>query len=418
MGMRSNWSRRADRLTLAAACPAVTLALALMAAGCTGGPGSRAPARSASAAPASAAPGPAWVAVALPASGTGRPVVRDVAACPGRWYAAGGYATGDGGTRPGLWTSVDARSWSAVPVAPVSVYGPTQLLTSVACDGTATVAIGSTSGGVHGNARVSTWAGPPGGTLTEQAAPFELFGGPDAIGVAGLAGTLPGAPGFLIVGAWRDANGQAGAAVWVSGADGRGFRLVDADSELESGAGGPTEARDAVAGPGGFTLVGSVGTPGSRVSARDPAVWTSTDGLAWRLAPVPATAENEEPQRLLAGRGGELAVGVRGDGFGAWRGSATGDGWRAVGRFGSFAGTGLPMVTGLATGPAGDSYAVVGDGDRYRLWSSTDGTSWTQRQLPTAVPVGDQRTVVVAGAGGRLLISAEDGVSSRLWTAD
>lgn len=407
MGTRLNWSRRADRRR---PVRAAVLALALLVTGCTGSPPP-----SPAATPVGS--GPAWVAVDLPASGSGRPVVRDVAACPGRWYAAGGYATGDGGTRPGLWTSVDARTWTAVPVAPVSVYGPTQLLTSVACDGDATVAVGSTSGGVHGNARVSTWAAPPGGALTEQAAPFELFGGPDAIGVGRLATTRPGAPGFLIVGAWRDANGQAGAAVWVSGAEGSGFRLVNADPELESDARGPTEAHDGLAGPGGFTVVGSVGTPGSRVAARDPAVWTSTDGLTWRRSPVPAAAENEEPERLLADRGGELAVGVRGDGFGAWRGSATGEGWRVAGRFGSFAGTGLPMVTGLAAGPAGDAYAVVGDGDRYRLWSSTDGTSWTQREPPAVVPVGDQRTVVVAGGGGRLLIAAEDGVSSRLWVA-
>ena len=422
MGTRSSWSPAADRRPLPGPAAAIVLALAaalllpMLAAGCTGGraqpgtPGTLAP----GAAP--AASGPSWVAVDLPASGTGRPVVRDVAACPGgRWYAAGGYVTADGGTRPGLWTSADARAWSQVPLAPVSAYGPTQLLASVSCGGPAVAAIGSTSGGVHGNARVSTWAGAPGGSLTEQAAPFELFGGPDAIGVGKLAATLPGAPGFLIVGAWRDANGQAGAAVWVSGADGRTFRLVNADSELESDARGATEAHDAVAGPGGFTLVGSVGTPGSRVNARDPAVWTSTDGLTWQRAPVPAAAENEELQRVLAGPGGELAVGVRGDGFGAWRGSATGDGWRAAGRFGSFAGGGPPAVTGLATGPAGDVYAVVGDGSRYRLWSSADGASWTERELPAAVPVGAQRTVVVAGAGGRLLLAADDGVSSRLW---
>jgi hypothetical protein len=415
MGTRSSWSPAADRRRVPGL--AAALVLALMAAGCTGGgthpgpPGASTP----SAAP--VASGPSWAAVDLPASGTGRPVVRDVAACSGRWYAAGGYATADGGTRPGLWTSVNARAWSEVPLAPVSAYGPTQLLTSVSCGSAAVVAIGSTSGGVHGNARVSTWAGSPGGALTEQPAPFELFGGPDAIGVGKLAASLPGAPGFLIVGAWRDANGQAGAAVWVSGGDGRAFRLVNADAELESDARGATEAHDAVARPGGFTLVGSVGTPGSRVSARDPAVWTSSDGLAWRRAPVPVAAENEELQRVLAVPGGELAVGVRGDGFGAWRGSATGDGWRAAGRFGSFAGSGLPAVTGLVTGPGGDAYAVVGDGSRYRLWSGTDGTSWTERALPAAVPVGEQRTVVVAGAGGRLLLAAEDGTSSRLWLA-
>jgi hypothetical protein len=282
------------------------------------------------------------------------------------------------------------------------------------------VAVGATSGGVHGNPRVSTWAGVPGEPLAEQPAAFELFHGPDAIGVGRLATVTPPGPGWLIAGAWRDANGQAGAAVWVS-PDGRAFRLVNADPALESDARGPTVAQDGTAGPGGFTLVGSVGTPGSRVAARDPAVWTSVDGLSWRRVPVPAADEDEELQRVLADRGGELAVGVRGGGFGAWRGGtggATGDGWHAVGRFGGFAGTGLPLVTSLATGPSGDAYAVAGDGARYRLWSSPDGgATWTERELPVAVPVGEQRRVVLAGSGGRLLLAAEDGSASRLYVS-
>jgi hypothetical protein len=359
------------------------------------------------------------VAVTLPLSGPGRPVLRDVAACATRWYAAGGYLAADGATRPALWTSDDARAWVEVPVRPVSVYGPSQLLTSVACRDGLAVAVGATSGGVHGNPRVSTWAGAAGGPLAEQPAAFELFGGPDAIGVGKLAGGGPGGgsgPGWLIVGAWRDANGGAGAAVWVD-PDGRGFRLVNADPALESDARGPTVAQDATARPGGFTLIGSVGTPGSRVAARDPAVWTSVDGLAWRRVPVPAADEDEELQRVLADGGGELAVGVTGTGFGAWRGTASGDGWHAVGRFGSFAGSGLPAIAALATGPSGDAYAIVGDGARYRLWSSPDGATWTERGLPVAVPVGEQRRVVLAGGGGRLLLAAEDGTASRLYVS-
>jgi hypothetical protein len=376
--------------------------------------------------------GPAWTPVALPAAGTGRPVVRDVAACAGRWYASGGYLAADGSTRPALWTSGDARTWVEVPVLPSSVYGPSQLLTSVACRDTLVAAIGATSGGVHANPRVSTWSGAPDGPLSEQSAPFELFGGPDAIGVSRLAMTAsgtagapggpsggpggPGGPGWLIVGAWRDANGQAGAAVWVA-PDGRAFRRVDADPALESGPSGPTAARDAIAGPGGFTMVGSAGTQGGAVAARAPAVWTSTDGLGWRRVPVPAGGEDEEPQRVLADPRGVLAVGVRGGGFGAWRGPAAegGGAWRATGRFGTFAGTGLPTVSGLVAGPSGYDFALVGDGTRYRLWSSPDGAAWTQRQLPVAVPEDGVRRAVLAGAAGRLLLAVEDGATSRLW---
>jgi len=420
MGTRWSWSRGTER-----ASAALALALVALAAGCTGGPspgGSATP----STAPGRVAAGPSWTPVALPATGAGRPVVENVAACAGRWYASGGYLAADGSTRPALWTSGDARTWVELPVRPTSVYGPSQLLTSVACRDTLVVAIGATSGGVHANPRVSTWSGAPTGPLSEQSAPFELFGGPDAIGVSRLAATTGGsaaapAPGWLILGAWRDANGQAGAAVWVA-PDGGAFRRVDADPALESGPSGPTVARDAVAGPGGFTMVGSAGTQGN-VVARAPAAWASADGLRWQRVPVPADGEDEEPQRVLADPRGVLAVGVRGGGFGAWRGPAAnasvdGSGaWRATGRFGGFAGTGLPAVSGLAAGPSGDDYALVGDGARYRLWSSPDGTAWTERQLPVAVPADGVRHAVLAGAGGRLLLGVEDGATSRLWAA-
>jgi hypothetical protein len=172
-----------------------------------------------------------------------------------------------------------------------------------------------------------------------------------------------------------------------------------------------------MAGPGGFTMVGSAGTQGGRAAARAPAVWTSADGLRWQRVPVPAGGEDEEPQRVLADPRGVLAVGVRGGGFGAWLGpAADGSGaWRPTGRFGSFAGTGLPLVSGLAAGPSGDHYALVGDGTGYRLWSSPDATAWTERQLPVSVPADGVRRAVLAGDGGRLVLAVEDGATSRLW---
>jgi hypothetical protein len=385
---------------------ALAVTVLVTAAGCTGRP---APV----AAPTPTAP--SWVSVALPSSGTDRPVVRDLAACADRWYAAGGYTTPDGQTRPGLWTSADTRVWSEVPVRPITAYGPSQLLTSVACDAGLVVAIGAASGGAHGNPRISTWAGAPGGPLDEQASPFELFGGPDAVGVSRLIG---GGPDWLIVGAWQDANGRAGAAVWIA-SDGRTFRRIDADPALESDTRGPTVAQDAAVGAAGFTLVGSVGTPSGRAVTRDPVAWTSADGSTWQRLPERGTGEDEELQRVLVNRGGTLAVGVRGNGFGAWRGPAPGvaGDWRAVTRFGGFAGTGLPLVTGLAAGPNGEVYAIVGDGAAYQLWTSTDGSAWTRGALPAAVPVGAADRMVLAGGDGRLLLAAEDGSTSRVWVS-
>jgi hypothetical protein len=89
-----------------------------------------------------------------------------------------------------------------------------------------------------------------------------------------------------------------------------------------------------------------------------------------------------------------------------------------VGRFGRFAGTGTaPLVTGLAVGAAQRAYALLGDGTRYRLWASADLASWTELALPATVPVGGQRLVSLTGTGGRLLLAAEDGSATRVWTA-
>src|SRR5207244_9921878 len=78
---------------------------------------------------------PAWHQVSLPVAGTGRPEVAALAACPGHWYAAGAYRMPDGATTPALWSSTDGKAWQAVPVRPVSAYGPKHLLFSVACRG-------------------------------------------------------------------------------------------------------------------------------------------------------------------------------------------------------------------------------------------------------------------------------------------
>ncbi|PZF87949.1 hypothetical protein C1I99_27025, partial [Micromonospora deserti] len=57
---------------------------------------------------------PAWRPVTLPAppGAPGRLLVRDAAACAGRWYAVGGVADAAGETRPAAWTSTDGASWS------------------------------------------------------------------------------------------------------------------------------------------------------------------------------------------------------------------------------------------------------------------------------------------------------------------
>jgi hypothetical protein len=365
---------------------AALVAVALVAAGCTGG-GAK----------------PAWQEISLPTNASGRPVVRDVTTCAGHGYLAGGYRAGDGSTTPALWSTVDGRSWKAVPVAPKSAYGPQHLLSAVACRGDTVVAIGSAPGGVHGNLRTNTWIGGAGGPLTEVPAAFELFGGPQQIGVGQL---VAGTPGWLIGGARTDANGAAGAAVWFA-TDGAAFRLVDNDPALESDTHAETVLAGVTAAPaGGFVAVGSA-IPAGSPATRQPLAWRSPDGVHWTREVVPADGGDADIEAVTPYRDGLLALGIRGSGFGAWLGSPTG--WRAVARFGTLGGSTLPQVTGLAT-RSGDAWAVGSDGTRYRLWHCTDAATWTELSMPAPVPAGGGALARLASLGGQLVLATESHV--------
>jgi len=350
-----------------------------------------------------------WQEISLPGNAFGRPEVRDVTACPGHWYAAGGYRAPDGTTTPALWSTVDGRRWRSVPTQPKSIYGPQHRFSAVACRGDTVVTIGSAPGGVHGNLRTNTWIGAAGGTLTEIPAAFELFGGPRQIGVGQL---VAGDRGWLLGGARTDANGEAGAAVWTA-TDGAAFRLIDADPALESDARGETVLTGVTALPGkGFVAVGSMVPTGNPV-ARQPLAWRSPDGGHWTRETVPHDAEDADIEAVVPRGDGLLALGIRGNSFGAWLGSATG--WRPVTRFGTLGGSALAQITGLVA-LGGTAYAVGSDGTRYRLWRATDPSSWTELPMPAAVPAGGPAMARLATLDGQLLL-ATDGIDSHLWLA-
>ena len=263
--------------------------------------------------------------------------------------------------------------------------------------------MGLTAGGVHSNPRINTWYGGVGG-LTEVPSGLDLYGGDEAVALSRIAG---GAPGFVIAG-----QRSSGAVAWVS-PDGAGFTRIVADLDRTSA------AADAAAVDRGWLLVGSRTPAGAPRSARDPAAWYSADGgRTWRAEAPPSTVDEDEALSRVVplSGGGALAVGVRGTGFGAWR-RVPGSGWRAVGRFGRFGGTAVPVVSGLAGTPDGHVYAAVSDGSGYQLWSTADGGSWRRLDVPVRLPAGPGRRLLVAGDGARLLLGAQDGRTARLWLA-
>jgi hypothetical protein len=147
-------------------------------------------------------------------------------------------------------------------------------------------------------------------------------------------------------------------------------------------------------------VVGSVGG-----AARRPAAWGSPDGSGWQPETVAGVDGDAALERAVPWRGGVLAVGVRGDRFGAWFRDAGGH-WRIGAAFGTFGGTGVPVVTGLAAG-SGSVYVAAFDGVAAHLWRSGDGDSWVEKRLPADLKVpGPGRSLVVAAVGTQVIVAA------------
>lgn len=360
---------------------------------------------------------PQWQSVdlALPAGAAGRPVLRDVARCAGRWYVVGGLVDPAGETRPAAWSSSDGVTWSPIPVRAQTFYGRQHVLFAVACRDDGMAALGAKTGGVHGNPRTGTWVWRPGGPLREIPAAFELFGGPRAVSASRLAA---GPAGWLVAGARAD-----GAAVW-SSPDAEGFVLREGVAELAGDGRGRTAAYDVAAVGPGWLVVGSLLPPGG--TSRTPLSWFSADGRVWRRVALPMPAGTSgAAERVVPADGGPVAVGPVGDRFAVWRGcddcgspsagsAGAAQGWRRVGGFGS-AGPGVSSVDALAAS-GGRLVAVTGDGAQRRLWMSRDGgASWLPVITPVPVPDGGDAALTVAVRDDGLLVVADDGKTSRAW---
>jgi hypothetical protein len=304
-------------------------------------------------------------------------------------------------------------------VAADSYYGVRSVIFTADCRDGLPAAIGGRPGGAHGNPRVSSYRPVPATdatvALTEVAARFELYGGPTATNVGRLSA---GPKGWMITG-----NRASGAAVWNS-ADAAKFEIVEAAPVLSSSADRKTWAADAVGRADGWTVVGGAVTTG-RID-RDPAVWTSTDGLTWQDVPVPAEPEYDELTLVEAQGDTLVAVGQSGPTFRAWRFV---DGtWLPSGRFGSTQGlaqggrAGAVIATSLTTTP-GSVVAAVTDGSAYQAFASADGgQTWRPLPLPMPAPAGTGTGIALAGVvdGGtpRLLLALDDGAAGRLFLAD
>lgn len=390
------------------------LTLAASATGCTGG--------HREGVPAPAAVAVAWTPVDLPAppGAPGRVAVRDAAVCDGTWWLVGGvFAPGaDGESVPAGWTSTDdGRTWTSLRFAARGYWARLAVLSSVACRDDRVVMVGAKSGGAHGNPRVSTWWRRPDGVFTDAVAPFELYGGPQAVSVGRVAASVSAAsPATWLV----SGNRTAGAAVWTS-TDERTFALLDDDPALARDADVDTFAADQVHDGTAWTVVGNGALEG-RVE-RVPLAWTSVDGLTWSRQELPHGDGYADLERVVVDPGedgGLLAVGLREDGFGVWRRTgATGDGWSEDESFGLVAPEGVAFtgVSGLAT-TADRTWAAVSDGASYALWTGVDGEPWRPVEVPVEPAAAGEQGLTVAASGATVLLLADDGGTGRVWRAD
>jgi hypothetical protein len=343
-----------------------------------------------------------WQSRDLPVPDGRRALVRDATWCGDRWYVVGATARGDR-TRPAVWTSPDAGTWTSVALDPRGdFYAARAVLFSVACHAAHVAVLGAKTGGAHGNPRTATWHQLPDGSLAAVSAPFEQYGGPNSISVRRMAG---GEGGFQIVGTW-----SSGAVVW-SSPDGRRFVQHEAAPGLASSPAAGTQALDAAWWHDSWLVVGDSTASGARLSGT---VWTGSGDGPWTPAALPGGARLAVGERVVLTRDGPLVAGQRDDAFAVWADHGS---WTLTSTFGrQRADASEPdFVSGLAwTGHL--VAATYSDGASFRLAVGppedlTDGVP-----LPADVDSTGDHTVTVAAHGDQLLLLADDGVRGGVWT--
>ncbi len=346
----------------------------------------------------------------VPPGPGGRIAVRDAAWCAGTWYAVGGVVgsgPAESASRPAWWSSADGTTWTSRALAPEDFFAKGSVLTSVGCHGADVAALGGRPGGAHGFLRTSSWYLRDDGVLVDVRAAFTQYGGVEAVNAARIAG---GPAGWTISG-----NRVIGAASWTS-PDARDFELHDADPALRHDDGHRFLAISHAPVADGWVMVGSVGREG-RGGLLAPQAWSSPDGATWRREEVPATDDFGDLERVVARDDATVAaVGLRGDGFGAWDRDADGA-WTLGPAFGALDPdrTAAPSVAGLVATDDG-LVAAVSDGATYGLWASDDGGRWRAVEAPPGAPtVAADQILTVASDGPGLLAVADDGEAGRLY---
>ncbi|HEX6359188.1 hypothetical protein [Actinophytocola sp.] len=245
-------------------------------------------------------------------------VVLPSGAVPVRIAAAGDvlYVAVSKDGKPGMLRYEKGRA-TEISLTPATPYGRMAEWQSLAADGTEIVAVGSKTGGAHGNPRWSLWR-TKGTGLAEQPQKFSAFGG---YGAGSLVDVVLPTTGPLLVGVWQSATTGSDVAVWTT--DGTLWNR-------QSSAGTPLEStQDSLKFPLGATAHGADALIAGWQFAegrQQPVVWTLRDGVA-TLTPLPDAGKNG--MAITVSCTDTCAVAGRVDGsLAIWRQS--GNAWRRV----------------------------------------------------------------------------------------
>jgi hypothetical protein len=345
----------------------------------------------------------AWRPAALPVAAGHRAVVGGATWCGDRWVVVGATADHQGDTRPAAWVSSDAERWRPLPLHPGrDYYAERAVLTSVGCSHDRLAALGAKPGGAHGNPRVETWRQLGDGSLAAVVAPFEQYGGQDAVSVNRMAG---GDGGFLVEG-----TRVTGAAVWNS-RTGERFTLHEDAPGLASTTTAGTQALDAVWWRRGWTVAGDSSLADGRLVAT---VWTGSGAGPWTATRLPAGQHLTTGERIAVTPEGPVVAGLDDTAFAIWTHEA--GRWSLSSTFGARrAGSTVPaFVSGLAV-VSGLLAATYSDGAAFRLAVGPPAGPMDDARLPVGIASRGDHTVTLAAHRDLLLLATDDGERGRVW---
>jgi hypothetical protein len=289
--------------------------------------------------------------------------------------AAGGLqiAVGSANGYPAVWRRTSAGAWTLVSSLGLVAADPhLRALTSVTHGPAGWLAVGAPGPVVLTSADGEIW-GVAGGNITQ-----------DLAGVSAVAATS-GPAGYVIVGRLVASGGGCVADVWWSPNMTSWTRAHDVNDTD-----GSSQVLAVAAGAHGFVSVGSHNS--------QPAVWTTTNGRAWKtiVLPPPAGASAGALQQVAINGNHVVALGQATIGKGPAVGSATGtqpgavpfaelsaDGgatWQQVPFSSPGPSTSFTALTAAATGFIAAGLSGQPGKQAVALWASATGASWKPYQ--------------------------------------